>query len=405
MAKFSYLAKSQDGKSRQGFINAVNEDVALTGLQSKGLIVISLKNTNNQSLFKQDLEIFNQVSDRELVIFSRILATFLEVQIPLVEALSLIREQNKKNKYFMVVLDQLIADVQDGNLLSEAMSKHSKVFSNLYVSMTKSGEAAGGLQEALLYMADYLEGQYDLNNKIKGALAYPIFVLLVFLVIGLGIAYYVLPQLVEVLNNIGSDVQLPWTTQLIILGSDILQQYVWFILGGFILLIGGFILFIRTEGGIRWSDKWKLRLPIFGGLFTKLYVTRFASNMKTLLQGGIPIITALEISSEVVGNFVFKNIIQDAINAIKGGGQLSTALLRHKEFPYIASQIIAVGEKTGKINSVLDTLSRFYKKEVDNVVNNLTILVEPVMIVGLGIGVAIFVVSILLPIYNIAGSL
>jgi type II secretory pathway component PulF len=405
MAKFSYLAKSQDGKSRQGFINAVNEDVALTGLQSKGLIVISLKNTNNQSLFKQDLEIFNQVSDRELVIFSRILATFLEVQIPLVEALSLIREQNKKNKYFMVVLDQLIADVQDGNLLSEAMSKHSKVFSNLYVSMTKSGEAAGGLQEALLYMADYLEGQYDLNNKIKGALAYPIFVLLVFLVIGLGIAYYVLPQLVEVLNNIGSDVQLPWTTQLIILGSDILQQYVWFILGGFILLIGGFILFIRTEGGIRWSDKWKLRLPIFGALFTKLYVTRFASNMKTLLQGGIPIITALEISSEVVGNFVFKNIIQDAINAIKGGGQLSTALLRHKEFPYIASQIIAVGEKTGKINSVLDTLSRFYKKEVDNVVNNLTILVEPVMIVGLGIGVAIFVVSILLPIYNIAGSL
>jgi type II secretory pathway component PulF len=405
MAKFSYLAKSQDGKSRQGFINAVNEDVALTGLQSKGLLVISLKNTNNQSLFKQDLEIFNQVSDRELVIFSRILATFLEVQIPLVEALSLIREQNKKNKYFTVVLDQLVADVQDGNLLSEAMSKHSKVFSNLYVSMTKSGEAAGGLQEALLYMADYLEEQYDLNNKIKGALAYPIFVLLVFLVIGLGIAYYVLPQLVEVLNNLGSDVQLPWTTQLIILGSDILQQYVWVILGGFILLIGGFILFIRTEGGIRWSDKWKLRLPIFGGLFTKLYVTRFASNMKTLLQGGIPIITALEISSEVVGNFVFKNIIQDAINAIKGGGQLSTALLRHKEFPYIASQIIAVGEKTGKINSVLDTLSRFYKKEVDNVVNNLTILVEPVMIVGLGIGVAIFVVSILLPIYNIAGSL
>jgi type IV pilus assembly protein PilC len=405
MAKFSYLAKSQDGKSRQGIIIAVNEDIALTDLQSKGLIVISLKNTNTQSLLKQDLEIFNRVSDRELVIFSRILATFLEVQIPLVEAISLIREQNKKNKYFNAVLTQLIADIQDGNLLSEAMSKHPKVFSQLYVAMTRSGEAAGGLQESLLYMADYLEGQYDLNNKIKGALAYPVFVLLVFVVIGLGMAYFVLPQLVDVLNSLGTDVELPWTTQLIILGSDILQKYVWFILGGIILLVGIFIAFLRTDAGIRWSDKWKLKLPIFGPLFTKVYIVRFSSNMKTLLQGGVPIITSLEISSVVVGNFVFKNIIQEAITSIRGGGELSKALLQHKEFPYIASQIISVGEKTGKINSVLETLARFYQKEVNTVVDNLTVLVEPVMIVGLGIGVAIFVVSILLPIYNIAGSI
>jgi type IV pilus assembly protein PilC len=405
MAKFSYLAKSQDGQSKQGFINAVNEDVALTALQSKGLVVISLKNTTSQSLFSQDLEIFNKVSDRELVIFSRILATFLEVQIPLVEALSLIREQNKKNKYFTAVLDQLIAEVQDGNLLSESMAKHPKVFSQLYVSMTKSGEAAAGLQEALSYMADYLEGQYDLNNKIKGALAYPVIVWLVFLVIGLGIAYYILPQLVTILNNMGSNVQLPLSTQIIISGSEILQQYIWIILGGLILFVSSFIVFIRTEGGSRWADIWKLRLPIFGQLFTKLYVTRFSSNMKTLLQGGVPIITALEISSVVVGNQVFQNIIQDAINSIKGGGSLSKALLQHEEFPYIASQIIAVGEKTGRINSVLDTLSRLYKKEVDNVASNLTVLVEPILIVVLGIAVAVFVVSILLPIYNIAGSL
>ncbi len=405
MAKFSYLAKSQDGKSRQGFINAVNADIALTNLQSKGLIVISLKNTNQQSVFKQDLEIFNRVSERELVIFSRIMATFLEVQIPLVEALSLIREQNKKNKYFISILDQLIADVQDGNLLSESMAKHPKVFSQLYVAMTRSGEAAGGLQESLLYMADYLEGQYDLNNKIKGALAYPVFVLLVFFIIGLGIAYFVLPQLVQVLNDLGTDVQLPWTTQLIILGSKLLQQFIGVIVGGLILFVGGFILFLRTEGGARWADKWKLKLPLFGALFVKLYVTRFSSNMNTLLQGGVPILTSLEISSMVVGNIVFKNIIQDAINTMKDGGELSKALLQHKEFPYVASQIISVGEKTGKMNSVLKTLSRFYKTEVDNVVANLTVLLEPVMIVVLGIGVAIFVVSILLPIYNIAGSI
>jgi type II secretory pathway component PulF len=227
----------------------------------------------------------------------------------------------------------------------------------------------------------------------------------VFFIIGLGIAYFVLPQLVQVLNDLGTDVQLPWTTQLIILGSKLLQQFIGVIVGGLILFVGGFILFLRTEGGTRWADKWKLKLPLFGALFVKLYVTRFSSNMNTLLQGGVPILTALEISSMVVGNIVFKNIIQDAINTMKDGGELSKALLQHKEFPYVASQIISVGEKTGKMNSVLKTLSRFYKTEVDNVVANLTVLLEPVMIVVLGIGVAIFVVSILLPIYNIAGSI
>lgn len=405
MAKFTYLAKTKDGIVKQGIVTASNEDVALSALQGKELIVISIKDTKSQSLFGKDLEIFNRVSDRDLAIFTRILAVFLEVQIPLVEALSILRDQNKSNKYFAEVLDQIVLDVQDGNLLSNAIEKHPKVFNTLYVSIVRTGEISGGLQTGLLYMADYLEEQYDLNSKIKGALSYPVLVMIVFLVIGLGIAYYVLPQLVEVLENLGSGVKLPWTTQMIILLSDILQRFIWFILGFLVLSIGGFAYFLKTEVGSKWADKWELKLPIFGQLLTKIYITRFAINLKTLLMAGVPIVSALEIGAKVVGNYVFEQIIKESMANIRAGGQLSETLLKHKEVPYIASQIIAVGEKTGKINSVLETLARFYKKEVDNIVANLTTLIEPIMIVGLGIGVAIFVVSILMPIYNIAGAL
>ena len=404
MPKFTYLAKTKDGITKQGMVTASSEDIALTALQSKDLIVISLNSIDKESVLGKDLEIFNRVSARELVVFTRILSVFLEVQIPLVEGVSILRDQNKKNRYFASVLDQLVLDLQDGSLLSDAMQKHPKVFDNLFVSIIRSGEASGGLQDALLYMADYLEEQYALNSKIKGALAYPAFVLIIFVVLGLGIAYFVLPQLVEVLDSVASDQELPFITRIIILISELLQSYIWFVLLGIIGIVGGIIIFLRTEFGRKWSDKWKLKLPVFGQLFTKLYIARFATNMKNLLKAGVPLISSLEISSKVIGNSVFEKIVQEGIVAVKAGGQLSDTLLKHKEFPYIASQIISVGEKTGKTVTVLETLTRFYKQEVDTLVANLTVLIEPVMIVGLGVGVAIFVLGVLMPIYNIAGS-
>jgi type IV pilus assembly protein PilC len=406
MAKFTYLAKTKDGVTKQGIVTASTEDSALSALQGKDLIVISLQDVNKSSAFGKDLEIFNRVSARELVVFTRILSVFLEVQIPLVDAVSVLRDQNKGNKYFTEILDQLVLDLQDGNLLSDAMEKHPKVFDKLFVSIIRSGEASGGLQEALLYMADYLEEQYDLNNKIKGALAYPVFVLLIFVVLGLGIAYFVLPQLVEVISSVSEEgnTELPWMTQIVVAGSNFLQEYVWLVLIGLVGIVGGIVYALKTEAGSKFADKWKLKIPVFGELFTKLYIARFATNLRNLLRAGVPLISSLEISSKVVGNYIFENIIQEAIVNVKAGGQLSDTLMKHNEVPYIASQIISVGEKTGKTILVLETLTRFYKQEVDTLVANLTVLIEPVMIVGLGIGVAFFVLAVLMPIYNIAGS-
>jgi type IV pilus assembly protein PilC len=404
MAKFKYLAKTKDNILKQGVVDASTEDSALTALQSKDLIVISLQDINKQSLFGKDLEIFNKVSSRELVVFTRILAVFLEVQIPLIEAVSVLRDQNNKNKYFKQILDKLVLELQDGTLLSDAMAKNPKVFDNLFVSIIRSGEASGGLQESLLYMADYLEEQYDLNNKIKGALSYPVFVLLIFVVLSLGIAYFVLPDLVEVLESTGSDQELPWMTQILISGSNLLQKHIFPVLIGIIGIVAGIVYFTKTEFGKKFVDKWQLRLPIFGQLFTKLYIARFATNLSNLLRAGVPLLQSLEINSKIVGNSVFEKIILEAIESVKGGGQLSDTLMKYPEFPYIASQIISVGEKTGKTILVLQTLTRFYKQEVDNLVANLTVLVEPVMIVGLGVGVGIFVLAVLMPIYNIAGA-
>ena len=404
MAKFRYLAKTKDGITKQGIVTASGEDAALAALQSKDLIVISLQDTNKQSSFGKDLEIFNHVSSRELVVFTRVLSVFIEVQIPLVEAVSVLREQNKGNKYFAEILDQIVLDMRDGNLLSDALEKHPKVFDKLFVSIIRSGEASGGLQESLLYMADYLEEQYDLNSKIKGALAYPVFVLLIFVVLGLGVAYFILPQLVEVLEGVAPGQELPWMTRIVIWISNFLQDYLWLVLIGILGVVVGIVYFVKTEAGTKLADKWKLRIPIFGQLFTKLYIARFATNLKNLLRAGVPLISALEISSKVVGNSVFESIIQESIVNVKAGGQLSDTLMKHKEVPYITSQIISVGEKTGKTQNVLETLTRFYKQEVDTLVANLAVLIEPVMIVGLGIGVAIFVLAVLMPIYNIAGA-
>ncbi|NBP56362.1 type II secretion system F family protein [bacterium] len=406
MPKFTYLAKTKDGAQKQGIVTASSEDYALSALQGKDLIVISLQDINKQSSFNKDLEIFNRVSARELVVATRILSVFLEVQIPLVQAISVLRDQNKGNKYFAEILDQLVLDLKDGNLLSDAIEKHPKVFDELFVSIIRSGEASGGLQEALLYMADYLEETYQLNSKIKGALAYPVFVLLIFVVLGLGIAYFVLPQLVGVLEGIteGGSSELPWMTQIVIAGSNFLQKYVWVVLIGLVGIVGGIVYALKTEAGSKFADKWKLKIPVFGQLFTKVYIARFATNLRNLLKAGVPLISSLEISSKVVGNYIFESIIQESIVNVKAGGKLSDTFMKHKEVPYIASQIISVGEKTAKTILVLETLTRFYKQEIDALVDNLTVLIEPIMIVGLGIGVAFFVLAVLMPIYNIAGS-
>ncbi len=405
MPKFAYYAKTRQGEPKKGIINTVNKDIALKILQDNGFTVINIENIDEKKGINLNfnLDIFDGVPQREMVVFSRLLSVLLDVQMSLNQSLTILRDQTK-NKFFNGVLTQVINDIQDGNSFSESLAKHPKAFTPFFVAIIKSGEKTGGLQEALNFLADYLEDSYGIDSKIRGALMYPAFVTLVFFGIGLYIAYSVLPGLVDTLQDLSS-AELPITTRFIIWGSDFLQAYIWWVIGGLLATVGGLWYYSKTTSGKKVWDRFQLKLPVFGDLFTKIYVSRFVINMQTLLKASIPIIESLKITASVVGNTVFEDIINESIKGVKEGGQMTDSILKRKEFPSISAQIIQVGEKTGKLDEVLGTIGRFYKAEIENIVKNLTALLEPIIMVIIGLGVAIFIMAILLPIYNATGSI
>jgi len=406
MAKYSYTVKTKEGDTKKGELEAFSKDLALDALQNKGFTVLSLGEKAEESNFLSNfnLDFLQGVSNKDLIVFSRLLAVLLNVQMPLIETLHVLREQTD-NPYFIKVIDQIIEDIQQGSLFSEALSKHKDVFPQLYVAIVKSGEASGTLQESLAYMAAYLEEQNDLNERVKSALTYPLIVVVLFIAIALGISFFILPQLVDVLRDLTDGEELPLATRLIVGFSDFLQAYTWQILLAIVAVIGGIVYFFRTETGARSWDVWQLHIPLLGSLFRKTYIARFSQNMYNMLEGGIPLLTALNISADVVGNRVFYKIIRDAIENVKGGGTMSEVFLKHEQFPNLAAQMIRVGEDSGNTGKVLNTISEFYKKEVQNTVDRLTTLIEPIMIIIIGIGVAGFIFAIFMPIYNVVGNL
>jgi len=409
MAKFKYKVKTDKGETKTGKLEAFSKDLALDTLQNKGLTVLSLSKEGEEgksllNSLNAELTFLQGVGDKDLIIFSRLLAVLLNVQMPLVESLQVLKTQTD-NDYFQKVIQQIVDDIQQGSLLSESLEKHPKVFPELYVAIVKSGEASGTLEESLTYMANYLEENNDLKEQIRSAMTYPAVVIILFIGIAILIAFFVLPQLVDVLKDLTDGEKLPLATRVIVGVSDFLQVYTWQVAVGILGVIGGVIYFFRTEAGQRFWDVVQFKIPILGDMFRKMYIARFTQNMSSLLKGGIPLLTALRISGDVVGNRVYQQIVQDAIDQVKGGGSMAAVFLDRKEFPNIAAQMIKVGEESGNTQTVLATITRFYKKEVENTVERLTTLIEPIMIIVIGVAVAGFIGGIFVPIYNVVGNL
>ncbi len=406
MAKFTYKIKTNEGKTKEGEIEAFSKDLALDTLQKQEGTVISLTKRGDDSgfSFNMNLDFLRGVSDKDLVVFSRLMSVLLNVQMPLIEALSVLQRQTD-NPYFQKVIGQIVEDIRQGSLLSEAMQKHTDVFPRLYIAIVKSGEASGTLEESLTYMAEYLEEQNDLNQKVKSAMTYPAVVVAVFILIALGIAFFILPQLVSVLRDLTDGEELPLATRVIIAISDFLQAYKWQVPLAMLGVVGGFVYFFRTEVGKRTWDVWQFRIPLLSDMFRKTYTARFSQNMASMLDGGIPLLTAMSISGNVVGNSVFRQLIEDAIEKVKSGGSMSEVFLESDNFPSLAAQMIKVGEESGNTAQVLETIARFYKKEVENTVERLTTLIEPIMIIIIGIGVAGFIGAVFMPIYDVVGNL
>jgi len=394
--EFSYQAKTALGEIRTGTVDAASEQVAVEALKRRNFTVISIAPVGKG--LSLELSFFNRVKRKELVVFSRQLATLTEAKVPFVEALNTLSVQTL-NKYFKNVIYEVANDVNGGTAVSLALAKYPKVFSEFYISMIESGEISGNLQNTLIYLADYLEDNYDLMSKIKGAMMYPAFIIFALFTVGILMLVFVIPQLTSMLLESGQE--LPVATKLLVMTSDFMILYWWIAIPGLIgIVAGAYFLITKTKQGEVFWDSFIIRVPGVKGILRNIYITRFAENFSTLILAGIPIIKALKITGNIVGNTEYKKLIYLAADKVGTGENISTVFAKSALIPPIVNSILSVGEKTGKLDNVLKNISHFYKREVDAVVGNITKLIEPALMIVMGIAVAVLVAAILMPIYN-----
>ncbi|MEK7179014.1 MAG: type II secretion system F family protein [Patescibacteria group bacterium] len=399
---FKYSAIDKEGNEQGGSINAVNRDVAIASLQRRGLTVVSVASEEKESFFEKQWSLFERVSVKDIVILSRQIATLFAADVAALRVFRLLGGESE-NKVLRDRLETVADDIQGGLSISAAFAKHPAIFSSFYVSMVRSGEESGKLNDTFLYLADHLDRSYELTTKMRNALIYPAFVLTTFTVVMILMLTLVIPRLSDILLETGQ--QIPIYTRIVIALSGFFVDYGLLLL---VLLILGTIALWRfslTERGALSVARFKITLPFFGGLYRKLYLARIADSMHTMLGSGISMVRGLEITADVVGNAIYADILKETAESVRSGRSVSESFSRYKEeIPNIMVQIVKVGEETGELGNILKTLAVFYEREVRNAVDTLVGLIEPVMIVALGFGVGLLLTSVLIPIYNISGS-
>ncbi|PJA86691.1 MAG: hypothetical protein CO141_03410 [Candidatus Moranbacteria bacterium CG_4_9_14_3_um_filter_42_9] len=401
--KFTFKAKNKQGELKEGSVEALNDEGAIEVLQQNGLFPIYIREEKGgEDVVKAFLKYFDRVSDKELMIFFKQLSILIEAKVPIVVSLISIKEETK-NLYFRKILEDVISDIQDGLPLSDALKKHKTVFSILATNIIRAGEASGNLKKSVDYVAKNIEKNYLLYTKIRSAMMYPLIILTVFFVIGFLFITFIIPRLTAVVKSL--DVTLPWYTQMTITVSDFMAKYWWANSLIVIGVIGGFFYYIKTDNGKREWDEVKLKMPLVGPIFQKLYIARFADNLNVLLEGGLPIIRSIFLTSSVINNSVYQGIILKMADEVKIGGSMSDVLRKSGHIPPIVSQMVKIGEESGEIDLVLRYIAKFYEQEVDVAAKNLSTLIEPIMMVIIGIAVGVLVFLILMPIYDVASQL
>ncbi len=399
--QFIYKARGKEGKEENGTLEAPNLELAVSNLQKKELIIISLSPAGKTSFFSKGISIFERIKTKDVVIIARQLSTLFEAKVPVIDSLKIILEESESS-VLRRHISEIIEDIEGGLPMSQAFSAHPEVFSPFFTSMVKVGEESGRLDEIFAFLADYLERNYELGSKVKNALIYPAFVLVAFIAVMIVMFVVVVPKLTSIIEDSGQAI--PLFTQIIMWISFFLRKFGLFLLVVFVGVVVLFWQYLKTAGGQKNISRVQISIPIIRKIFKEFYLARISDNLDTLLSGGVAVIRSLELSSEAVQNEIYKDILKESIDSIKGGGSISSAFSRYKEIPSFVTQMIRIGEETGKLNFVLKTIARFYRKEVDNTVDALVKLIEPLMILLLGGGVGVIVAAILIPIYNIASS-
>ncbi|MDB5194046.1 MAG: Type secretion system domain, type pilus assembly protein PilC [Parcubacteria group bacterium] len=397
---YTYKALENTGAKKEGSIEAVSVDVAIDALQKRGLIIADIVPANEEKWYEK-ISFGSKVSTKDIVILSRQMATLFEAQVSALRIFTLLGAEIE-NVYLRKLLAEVAEDLQGGSSISKALSKHPEAFSDFYVNMVKAGEETGKLNETFEYLADYLDRNYEVVSKAKNALIYPAFVVGVFTCVMILMFTVIIPKISVILLDSGAPV--PFYTAVVFAISNFLVHYGVLLAASLVIVVFLFIHYVRTPAGKSEWARFKLSVPYVGDLYKKLYLSIIADNMNTMVHSGIPMARAIEITGSVVGNAVYKQILDESLLAVKSGSSFSQSLSQYPEIPGMLVQMIRVGEETGELSSILKTMAHFYQREVMNTVDTLVGLIEPVMIVLLGLGVGTLLASVLIPIYNIANT-
>ena len=400
--KFVYKARTKEGELQVGNVEASNRDTALNILLGHGLYVLSLNEKKEQGVWYESiLNFFKRVKSDDLMVFTRQFATLLASQVSLSDSLASLYKQTT-SPMLKEAIFEISNDINSGFSLSQAIEKYPNIFSEFYVNMVESAEVTGRLGEVLDFLADYLEKQTILKTKVKNALTYPIFVLVLFGLVIIIMVTFVLPQIIPIFND--AHIELPFYTKLMVGLGTIIAGWWWAVIIILGLLAFMLIDYFQTKEGRLVFDELSLRLPIIGGLFRRLYIARFAESTRVLIKGGLTIPQAIEISSRTIGNRVYESLLQSASEQIRKGKQLSAILEGIPEFPPLVSQLVEVWETTGRLEDLLKKVNDFYTREVEGIVDNLVTLIQPALMVVIGIMIALLFSSILIPLYNLTQS-
>lgn len=401
MSLFTYSGFDQAGAERTGTIEAVNSDLAINALQRRGLIVSKIDEQKSSARLESRLSFFERITNEDVVMTSRQITTLFEAQVSALRAFKLLAAEARTPK-LGAVLSEIANDIQSGSSIAASLQKHPSVFSSFYVNMVRAGEESGKLDETFSFLADHLDRNYELSQKAKNALIYPGFIIFTFVSVMVLMMTVVVPHLSQMLDQAGQTP--PIFTRVVIGISTFMSRYILLLI--ILVILGGGALFQygQTAAGKLMFARARLDFPAVGNIYRKIFLSRISDNLSTMLKSGIQILRGLEITAAVVEDPVYEGIVNEAAKDVKAGLPLSEAFRKHPEIPGIVVAMIRIGEETGNMGSILETMARFYRREVNNAVDTLVSLIEPVMIVALAVGVAILLAAVLLPIYNITSS-
>ncbi len=400
--KFNYQVRTSGGEIFSGQMDAVSRDTALSYLQNKGYYVTSLESVEEVPFYKKSLDI-GWISFKDKMAFTHQLSILFKSGVPLTESLRTIGTQTK-NEAFRDNILAVSREIEAGAPFSQAIAQYPKVFSPFYMNMIKSAEASGKLAENLDKLAEHMEREHNLREKVAGAMYYPSFILVVFVAIFLLMAFFVVPSFEDVLANQGGDI--PWITRMVFDASSFMRT------NTLVVFIGMFFVLIllyqlsKSESGRKWLDNNLIKIPVIGDLIMKLNIAQLAESLSTLISAGLPISQSLSITADVLENNLYKGIVTEMRDEVRRGSPMSAVLLSYPEaIPPLLTQMVIVGERTGSLEQSLQKVVDFYQQEVWRATDNLIALIEPVMIVSLGVGVAIFAVSVIFPIFSTMNSI